>query len=217
MAARAVRTAGVAALRRHGMMLRGAQPFLRAARHRFELQALAQRRWASDVPKIDPYEIMDVEPGASIEVIKEQYRELVKENHPDLNPHADPHKLAEINEAYALLMREREGKERVTKGNQPTDEPPVLRSELHERVYKPAEQKWEEATTMQMLKIKRRYGTVAYYVTRAIFIVVQFLRMYRFLVGIMLLGLGFQIFRGWLAQREAARMAQLRAKKSVLD
>ena len=59
----------------------------------------------------DPYEVLGVRHGASVEEIKNAYHELVKKYHPDKyrdNPLADlaQEKLTEINEAYDTLMRQ---------------------------------------------------------------------------------------------------------------
>lgn len=55
----------------------------------------------------DPYEVLNVSPGASEEEIKAAYRKLAKKYHPDLNggsPAAEA-KMREINEAYTLLIK----------------------------------------------------------------------------------------------------------------
>ena len=62
----------------------------------------------------DPYEVLGVSRGASVEEIKNAYHELVKKYHPDKyrdNPLADlaQEKLTEINEAYDYLMRQANG------------------------------------------------------------------------------------------------------------
>ena len=58
----------------------------------------------------NPYEVLGLKEGASIEEIKKAYRELVKKYHPDRymdNPLSDlaEEKLREINEAYDYLMK----------------------------------------------------------------------------------------------------------------
>jgi len=58
----------------------------------------------------NPYEVLGIREGASVEEIKRAYRELVKKYHPDQyrdNPLSDlaEKKLAEINEAYDYLMK----------------------------------------------------------------------------------------------------------------
>jgi len=58
----------------------------------------------------NPYEVLGVREGASLEEIKAAYRELVKKYHPDKhqdNPLQDlaEEKLQEINEAYEYLMK----------------------------------------------------------------------------------------------------------------
>ncbi len=60
----------------------------------------------------NPYEVLGIKEGASEEEIKRAYRELVKKYHPDQyrdNPLAKlaEEKLAEINEAYDYLMKNR--------------------------------------------------------------------------------------------------------------
>lgn len=59
---------------------------------------------------MNPYEVLGVREGASDEEIKAAYKELVKKYHPDKyvdNPLADlaEKKMAEINEAYDILMK----------------------------------------------------------------------------------------------------------------
>ncbi len=58
----------------------------------------------------NPYEVLGLKEGASVEEIKKTYRELVKKYHPDRymdNPLSDlaEEKLREINEAYDVLMK----------------------------------------------------------------------------------------------------------------
>lgn len=62
----------------------------------------------------NPYEVLGVKQGASLEEIKRAYRELVKQYHPDKykdNPLADlaEEKLREINEAYDILTNNSSG------------------------------------------------------------------------------------------------------------
>ena len=53
----------------------------------------------------DPYEVLGVSHGASEDEIKQAYRRLAKQYHPDLHPGdaACAKKMNEINEAYDLL------------------------------------------------------------------------------------------------------------------
>lgn len=58
----------------------------------------------------NPYEVLGLKEGASVDEIKKAYRELVKKYHPDRyrdNPLSDlaEDKLREINEAYDILMK----------------------------------------------------------------------------------------------------------------
>ena len=62
----------------------------------------------------DPYSVLGVSPNASDEEIKKAYRELARKYHPDNyndNPLADlaQEKMKEINEAFDLIQRQREG------------------------------------------------------------------------------------------------------------
>ncbi len=65
----------------------------------------------------DPYDALGVSRSASDEEIKQAYRRLVKESHPDLNP-GDPvleQRFKEVTSAYDLL-RDREKRERFDRG-----------------------------------------------------------------------------------------------------
>ena len=58
----------------------------------------------------NPYEVLGLKEGASIEEVKKAYRELVKKYHPDRyrdNPLSDlaEEKLREINEAYDYIIK----------------------------------------------------------------------------------------------------------------
>ena len=67
-----------------------------AVRARTSYVARSQRRFAGDSPvKIDPYEVFEdrVGPDSTENEIKEAFRNLVKEYHPDSNPDADPRKV----------------------------------------------------------------------------------------------------------------------------
>lgn len=63
---------------------------------------------------MNPYEVLGVRQNASDEEVKAAYKELVKKYHPDKyqnNPLADlaEEKLQEVNEAYEMIMKERQG------------------------------------------------------------------------------------------------------------
>ena len=63
----------------------------------------------------NPYEVLGVSPNASDDEIKKSYRELTRKYHPDANvnnPLADlaEEKFKEVQEAYDIIMREREGR-----------------------------------------------------------------------------------------------------------
>lgn len=62
----------------------------------------------------NPYEVLGVREGSSVEEIKRAYKDLVRKYHPDQyqnNPLSDlaEEKLKEINEAYDYLMKQHEG------------------------------------------------------------------------------------------------------------
>jgi hypothetical protein len=63
------------------------------------------------VPKRDPHEVLNVQPGASPTAIKAAWRRLAREHHPDLtgdDPAASrvaTRQMAEINDAYEALLR----------------------------------------------------------------------------------------------------------------
>ena len=66
----------------------------------------------SRVPKRDPHDVLNVQPGASPGAIKAAWRRLAREHHPDLtgdDPAASrvaTRRMAEINDAYEALRRE---------------------------------------------------------------------------------------------------------------
>lgn len=71
---------------------------------------------------MDPYEVLGVRQGASEAEIKAAYKELVKKYHPDKyqnNPLADlaEEKLQEVNEAYDMLMKNRNYNQNSGYGN----------------------------------------------------------------------------------------------------
>ncbi|MBM3520340.1 MAG: DnaJ family molecular chaperone [Alphaproteobacteria bacterium] len=64
----------------------------------------------------DPYHVMGLAQGASLDAIRQRYRKLVRENHPDKHIAAGmpaemvslaTSRLQKINEAYALILKER--------------------------------------------------------------------------------------------------------------
>ena len=55
----------------------------------------------------DPYEVLELKPGATDDEIKAAYRRLAKKYHPDLNggsAEAEA-KMKEVNEAYSVLIK----------------------------------------------------------------------------------------------------------------
>lgn len=57
--------------------------------------------------RIDPYKVLEINPGASDEEIKKAHRRLAKKYHPDLNPGdaLAAEKMNEINAAYDILTK----------------------------------------------------------------------------------------------------------------
>lgn len=57
----------------------------------------------------DPFSILELKPGASLEEIKDQYHKLAKQYHPDKNPSAElEEKFKRITTAYQLLIRKKD-------------------------------------------------------------------------------------------------------------
>ena len=69
-----------------------------------------------DPSKEDLYQILDIPPDADSDTIKARYRELARENHPDVSGQDSEAKMARINRAYEILsdaeMRRRYDKSR---------------------------------------------------------------------------------------------------------
>ena len=70
----------------------------------------------------DPYKVLGVSRDASDDEIKKAYRELARKYHPDNyagNPLADlvEEKMKEINEAYEMIRRERNGSRSSSPGS----------------------------------------------------------------------------------------------------
>lgn len=55
------------------------------------------------MPTIDYYAILGVPPAATLEQIKQAYRQLARLYHPDLNKDASSDRIKQLNEAYAVL------------------------------------------------------------------------------------------------------------------
>jgi curved DNA-binding protein CbpA len=54
--------------------------------------------------ELNPYEVLQISPSASLEVIKAAYRVLARGTHPDVNTHADStSRMREINLAFQIL------------------------------------------------------------------------------------------------------------------
>ena len=55
---------------------------------------------------MDPYNILGLDPSASMDEVKRAYRKKARENHPDLNPgdKEAAKRMNDINEAYDRIM-----------------------------------------------------------------------------------------------------------------
>ncbi|KAJ9436622.1 hypothetical protein DIPPA_27079 [Diplonema papillatum] len=196
-------------------MMRGMRSLGRFGLQRGSL-GLASRRWRtaeSGAPKIDPFEAFEgrVSPDSSDKEIKEAYRELIKVYHTDINPDADPEKMVNINEAYRMLIKMNiKGKIKNRWFKSDGDEPPVPRSDLQERVYRAEGTAWEESTQLKLFQIKRRFGTVAYWVANTMFVIISLLRMYKIMVYIMLLMMGVQVIRSMMQEKHQEKMRERR-------
>ena len=86
----------------------------------------AGRRYTSEVPKRDPYDVLGVARGADAAEIKAAWRRLARAHHPDLtgdDPAASQvatRQMAEINDAYAALIRDM-----ATERHRMPDRPPT--------------------------------------------------------------------------------------------
>eukprot|EP01060_Flectonema_neradi_P036945 TRINITY_DN7291_c1_g1_i1.p1 TRINITY_DN7291_c1_g1~~TRINITY_DN7291_c1_g1_i1.p1 ORF type:complete len:208 (+),score=42.59 TRINITY_DN7291_c1_g1_i1:44-667(+) len=197
--------------------------FRRVARHTTRRAGqYTQRRWCeTGVSKLDPYEVFEgkVTTTSTAKEIKDAYRELQKEYHPDINPDVDPKKITEIIEAYKALMKlqHTQGVVKGWVGRSGGDEPPVPRSELQERVYRPASAKWEESTSMMLFRIKKRYGTIVFWFAKIVFNVVQVVRRFQILFMIFAIGLVVQTIKQWLSSRRQEEMRAIKAKKGEAE
>jgi hypothetical protein len=71
----------------------------------WEEYARRQQTYSYPRPYKSPYEILGITYTASKEEITRAYRNLVKQYHPDVNKHADPRIIVEINVAYHILTQ----------------------------------------------------------------------------------------------------------------
>ena len=55
-------------------------------------------------PMESHYRTLGIDPSASPEELQEVYADLLKKNHPDRNPNADPSRFQEIHEAYNAIV-----------------------------------------------------------------------------------------------------------------
>jgi hypothetical protein len=89
---------------------------------------------------IDFYQVLGVDPDASVEEVRRAYRRLAREHHPDVNPDPEaPHRFRRITEAYQVLSDEQA---RATyrppdDGVADPPEPPVRQPEPHVRQPEP--------------------------------------------------------------------------------
>ena len=68
-----------------------------------EARARSQEMWGLIMEAKDYYTILEVAPGATFEQIKQAYRRLARQYHPDLNQGKADTRIKQLNEAYAIL------------------------------------------------------------------------------------------------------------------
>lgn len=99
-------------------------------------------------PVRDPYQVLGVSPGASDDALRAAYRRLVKLHHPDHNggsPEA-ARRFEEVQDAYAQVVRQREGAARVRETPPPPADPEMnARLTDLERQVREAQQATERA------------------------------------------------------------------------
>ncbi len=69
-------------------------------------------RWLSSIDEQDPYRLLGVSKSDSPERIREKYRELALENHPDRGGSVE--KMRQLNDAYERIAVHREGRLRTS-------------------------------------------------------------------------------------------------------
>lgn len=72
----------------------------------FDVVKLRLERWLAALDEQDPYHLLGVSPHASLESIRERYRQLALENHPDRGGSAE--RMGEVNAAYEKVLQHRE-------------------------------------------------------------------------------------------------------------
>jgi hypothetical protein len=72
--------------------------------------------WMQRLDSEDPYRILDIEPSASADAVRDRYRELASKHHPDHG--GDPAKMRQVNQAY----------ERLRNAERPAAKPSMVRS-----------------------------------------------------------------------------------------
>jgi hypothetical protein len=73
----------------------------------FEAAKEKLERWLAALDGQDPYRVMGVSPLDSSETIRNRYRELALERHPDRG--GSPSEMQELNHAYERISRHRQG------------------------------------------------------------------------------------------------------------
>jgi hypothetical protein len=74
---------------------------------KFETVKQRLEHWLKQIDQQDPYQWMGVSPLDSSETIRNRYRELALERHPDRG--GSPDEMMQLNVAYERIMRHRDG------------------------------------------------------------------------------------------------------------
>ena len=69
-------------------------------------RSIARRLYSGDSKTFDPYKVLGLEPGASLNEIRKQYLKLSKKHHPDYNPgdQRAQERFISLQSAYRVLV-----------------------------------------------------------------------------------------------------------------
>jgi hypothetical protein len=125
----------------------------------------------------DYYQVLGIQPGASLNEIKLAYRKKASRLHPDINPSPTAHEdFIALSEAYEYLLREKTGKVYNNNTNQYTSRPAgyseeELRNQARERAKQSARMKYQEFVNSDYYKSKMsQYKTLEFWGSLILFI-----------------------------------------------